>query len=122
MDIWCPRCGEPWDLDTLHDELEARFAAEDGSPPAWTGPEGRHDQAAYEALFAQVREDFAARGCAAIASYDGRCTLDAVGSPAANRAALLMSLLGDDVDAIAAMTEDLDVLGHARGPDLVDPS
>lgn len=30
MDIYCKRCGEPWDMDTLHDEIDYRC---DGRTP-----------------------------------------------------------------------------------------
>ena len=30
MDIYCKRCGEPWDMDTLHEEIDYRC---DGNAP-----------------------------------------------------------------------------------------
>lgn len=26
MDIYCPICSQPWDMDTLHDEISERIA------------------------------------------------------------------------------------------------
>ena len=42
MDIYCARCGEPWDIDSLHEEVNAR-------------------QEFGEATFAQVRDEFYSR-------------------------------------------------------------
>lgn len=77
MDIICPRCGEPWDMDTLHEA--------DGI------------------TFDRAREIFFTKGCGIL--FDGpqcpeRDTL------AAQASGVLYELLGDDIDGIAAMLED----------------
>lgn len=81
MDIRCPECGEPWEIDSLHDEAAA------------------HDQD-----FAQVREDFYARGCEALGTRHSHVEA----SPAI---AEVYQLLGDDVDGAAVLLEDLELEG-----------
>lgn len=89
----CPKCGEPWDLDSLHDEVSERFGR-------WDPAAGRTVvEGEYEPLFREVRQDFAARGCRAIG---GRCS-DTVANPAV---AELYDLLGDDIDGAIALIED----------------
>jgi hypothetical protein len=80
MDIWCGRCGEPWDIDTLHD-----VAGDTG------------------ASFSDVRAAFGSVGCE---SLGGRCNADEVGGDRAAIADALGDLLGDDVDGLAAMLDD----------------
>lgn len=84
MDIYCPKCSEPWEIDTLHD-----VADEQGSS------------------FGEVREDFYRRGCAAIGT---RCNPATVGD-ASPAIAAAYDLLGDDVDGAASMLEDAEHLG-----------
>lgn len=79
MDIYCPRCGEPCDHDELHMQ---------------------------EVSYDEARRTFynQSLGCGQL--FDGRpCTLQA--SDQAMQARVLVDLLGDDVDGIAAMHEDL---------------
>lgn len=85
MDIYCPRCGEPWDIDSLHDE-----AAESNRS------------------FSDVRADFAVKGCLALTSFGVRpedCLRKNNLKTAA--ASALFDLLGDDVDGIASEMADL---------------
>jgi hypothetical protein len=80
MDIYCPKCGEPVELDYLHD-----VAAD------------------LELTFDDVYQDFAVRGCLTLG---GRCNDDA-DHERAEAAQILFDALGDDCDAIAALMEDL---------------
>jgi len=81
MDIKCHKCGEPWDMDSLHEMGE------------WIGE---------ELSFNQARRRFYADGCTAFGTGHG--TMDyANGSIVAE----LADLLGDDIDGFAAMLEDL---------------
>lgn len=84
MDVYCPKCGEPVELDYFHD-----VAADTRS------------------TYSAVRDDFARRGCAAI---DGRCN-DRPDKSRASAAAAMFDVMGDDADGIAAMLEDFDYLG-----------
>jgi hypothetical protein len=93
MDLHCPSCGEPWDFDTLHEEVSAR--KEDGQ-----------NDATYE----KVAAEFRAKGCNALATSHGpqrHCTPD---NNAPVRQAIY-DLLGDDMDGAAAMLEDAENLG-----------
>jgi hypothetical protein len=80
MDIYCPRCGEPVELDYLHDVADDR-----------------------ETTFDHVREQFFTRGCRALG---GRCN-PRRDHERAEASATLFDILGADVDGIACMMEDL---------------
>jgi hypothetical protein len=96
MDIRCPKCGEPWDMDTLHDEVEARNGA---LAAIFRRP--------YEVEYNEVSADFRARGCPALTSYAATCS-QATASPGIG---ILYDLLGDDLDGAAAMLDDLEYAG-----------
>lgn len=95
MDIRCPKCGEPWDLDSLHDEVADR--------KQWA------DNPATE-TFDSVCKDFYTRGCEALTSFGGRCNPE-VDAKAATLASVTYDVLGDDIDGAAAMLEDAEVFG-----------
>ena len=83
-DILCPRCGEPWDLESLHD-----VAADEGIS------------------FGEVRARFMTKGCAGLAGdYFGPIAVCERDEHAATRAALA-DLMGDDVDGYIATLEDV---------------
>lgn len=107
MDIRCPRCAEPWELDSLHEEVNARWP---DSP--WI-VKGKHDQTKYETYLRQVQADFRAEGCAALSAAFGTQTCNAatVGSTAAAVSAALMDMLGDDLDGVASELDDLGYRG-----------
>jgi hypothetical protein len=85
MDIRCPRCTEPWDLDTLHDTAEANGVT-----------------------FAAVRRAFYADGCAALTQPGWVIApCEPVDSPQAAMLGVLAELMGDDVDGYCADAEDL---------------
>lgn len=89
QDVYCPKCGEPWEVFSLAE------VAEDS---------GRS--------FTDVRRDFTRRGCQALAgSYFGdvKCSAQVNGGRA-DVSSALFDLLGDDVDGVAAMLDDLDGL------------
>lgn len=77
MDIYCPVCGEPWNLDALHDVPGVAFES--------------------------ARRRFAREGCRVFGSTHN----SAVDSDRAAKSAVLHQLLGDDIDGIAALMEDL---------------
>ena len=89
MDIYCPRCNEPVELDYIHDVVEGRRI--DGD-----------DTATYDTVAA----DYRVRGCPAL---DGTCNPDTIrtGDTAAG---VIFELLGDDMDGAAAMMEDMDMM------------
>lgn len=79
MDIYCPRCGEPWDNDTLHDEADER-----------------------NTTYREMQTRFAAKGCAAFdeAHNENGDQFRAAAS------GVLMEMMGDDFDGVAAMMQD----------------
>jgi hypothetical protein len=100
MDIRCTKCGEPWDVEILHD-----LVAEKHDRDEWV-TNGRYDQAKYDPFYAEARQAFRSKGCEALGARHA--------VRADHRRALLSDalheLLGDDVDGIAALTEDFDLL------------
>lgn len=97
MDLYCPKCGEPWEFDSLHDEAQARKEAGN-----------------YEASYDTVSADFRSRGCEAMhAGFDGRCSTPstqtdrAFGLTRQDAASALYDVLGDDMDGAAAMLDDM---------------
>ena len=79
MDIRCPRCGEPWDTYEFHDV------------PGMT--------------YKQALDLFYKKGCGVV--FSGK-PCQANNSLSAQKAKVLREVLGDDVDGIAAMTEDFE--------------
>lgn len=80
MDIHCPKCGEPWDNDTLHEAAEEQ-----------------------DSTYQKVAKDFRARGCAAIGW--GTCT-SGTNDDQADRARMVYDLLGDDMDGAASILSE----------------
>lgn len=82
MDIICPKCGEPWEIDTLHD-----YADEVGS------------------TFTEVSRQFRTKGCGVAFSewgVGGACYAD----ERAGMRSALADILGDDIDGYASLCED----------------
>lgn len=88
-DVRCPICGEPWDIDCIHEEVEARV--EDKR------------RATFDSVYAEFRKD----GCKTIGS---RCS----GTLDNGRRVLISELLdfaGDDVDGACSDLADAEFLG-----------
>lgn len=81
MDIYCPKCAEPWEVDSLHD-------TPDGLP------------------FDEARQRFYREGCGV---FGVAC--EAEPSLRSQAASALYDLLGDDVDGAAAMLDDFEYVG-----------
>ena len=86
MDIRCPKCGEPWDIDSLHDEAD--YLGE---------------------TFQVVKTRFFAEGCGEVFGVSGCST--SKNPAAASVASLAHELMGDDIDGIASMLEDAEWMG-----------
>lgn len=85
MDVYCPRCGEPFDIEEFH------------------------DVAAYEETsFDAVRKQFRAEGCCVFGGAPCEVQPNSVRAMAS---ALLMDVSGDDIDGVAADLEDFEFLG-----------
>ena len=87
MDIMCRKCGEPWEIDTLHDEAEES-----------------------DTEFSEVYERFVRNGCEVLGS---RCNTPSTetdrtfGLTRQDAMDALIDIMGDDVDGIASEMEDL---------------
>jgi hypothetical protein len=92
MDIICPRCGEPFDMDELH---------------YINDPDMREADRIYgtEHLlsYKQAYHIFQTKGCGVLLN-DAPCPVRRNMRTAA--ATAFMDMLGDDVDGVAAMLED----------------
>jgi len=94
MDIKCPICCEPWEIDTVHEyvrEMGEMFPRETHS-------------------FGSVYQTFIARGCGqAFNGWKVRC--EPVTSGPGLSFYALGELFGDDVDGYASFCEDFDSIG-----------
>lgn len=84
MDIRCKYCGEPWDVYSLHEMGDYRGSG--------------------EFTYEQARKRFYRLGCGAFDPGSVKCDGGSYGNHEA--VGLLQELLGDDVDGLAALTED----------------
>jgi hypothetical protein len=118
MDVRCPRCGEPWDFDTLHDatseaEYRVPFYRDDADRRAYrVNPD--YDKGAYAEAVRTVQGDFRARGCIAITERLVGPTAKACepnGTLAAAASSALMDIMGDDFDGVASELEDAEAAG-----------
>ena len=111
----CHRCGERYDLDSIHEEIKYNFGEEvtelrekyHGHPRRH-----RHDdpfQADYERLyFNPAVTEFRKNGCG---YFGSRCNVD---SETSNRSMVLSAIgdvMGGDVDGFESMIEDAEQLG-----------
>lgn len=121
MDIYCSRCGEPWEQETLHEEVSHRYPnepwfVEEKPEGIWshTNDSGLwHNQTIYEKYFNEIRREFTSKGCKTFTVYN-----DGVSSWCDEHAnkknsiyGSLMELAGDDIDFAASMMEDAERLG-----------
>jgi hypothetical protein len=87
MDVYCRNCGEPWENETLHEVAEEMGKT-----------------------YSQVAKAFSTKGCKAFDGSDyetSHCTADS----RANARGAIADLLGDDMDGMSAMLEDLEYMG-----------
>jgi len=87
MDIYCPKCAEPWDIDSLHDAAKE-----------------------FSCTYDEVWKQFKQSGCSALGS---KCNIkdDEPRSLKAMASGALMDIMGDDMDGVAATLEDFDYIG-----------
>lgn len=123
MDIYCPKCGEPWEMDSLHEEAQERYGIDYYTNyPAYgyvaihdrkKNPEYNEDD--YQKVYKEVKRQFQSEGCKTF-SFASECTApnrsemqtdSTFGLTANEAAAALYDVLGDDMDGAAAMLEDM---------------
>lgn len=90
MDIYCPKCGEPIEIDALHERAEELTI------------EGDRDWS-----FEDVRKAFYSTGCEAL----GMTHNAQPRAFAASASAALMEMLGDDIDGVGSMLGDFEYMG-----------
>lgn len=122
MDILCPVCREPWEIDSLHEEVAARYP---GKP--WYLPEkdptdvyssyfneeqnGWYSQKAYDPYWNEVKSEFYRIGCKAMRSFNGGVASYCEPKSGSNTIRALYDLAGDDIDFAATMMEDAESWG-----------
>lgn len=92
MDIRCPKCGEAVDA------IELNFAAEDIE---------QHEGIPYDIAYKRISADWQVKGCLAL----GYLHAERPNKGAADIAAALHDLLGDDIDGIASELSDAEYFG-----------
>jgi hypothetical protein len=103
MDIRCPICGEPWDMDCIHERVEELH-------PNKPWPHGKdYRQEAYDVYYKPVLHDFRKRGCEALGSSHG--FIENRDESAAQLSAMLFDIFGDDVDGIATELDEAEYFG-----------
>jgi hypothetical protein len=95
MDILCPRCGEPWDMDTLHDEAKERLDAGQ-VPSGWT----------YGQVYNGLVSLFVKRGCRALKMI-GADPCERVDDERTESIRTIYAMMPGDLDGCAAMFEDM---------------
>lgn len=114
MDVYCKTCGEPWDMETLHEVVDERMRA--GDLPTTTFPEVLHGEeykayrAIYDSNYEIVRSDFYLNGCKAMTGYSSSWC-EPKQSTRTDAMSALIDLMGDDLDGIASMMEDAEYMG-----------
>ena len=102
MDVFCPKCGEPWDHDTIHDVAGEEYGVPYGTPG--------YDPDEYQVHYRAKQRDFQARGCVALGGECGPASTrrDPVfGLTAQEAAGALYEILGDDMDGAMAELQDM---------------
>jgi len=105
MDILCRKCGEPWDMDTLHERttelIQEKF-------PNFSERAYKHPQ--YDKTYREVSADFRQRGCIAIVGRECKPQKRKEDDlTSGEKAGLLYDLLGDDLDGAASMIDDMNI-------------
>lgn len=116
MDLYCPKCGEPWDFDSLHDEAQSKYGIpyyiEDDHyaslrsrdrNPLWNAD-------AYDVVYQKVKHEFQRIGCVALGAKCSEPSTEVdrtFGLTRQDAASALYDILGDDMDGAAAMLEDM---------------
>ena len=90
MDMYCPRCAEPWDNDFFHEVAEEKGQT-----------------------YRQTVDDFYQRGCVAL----GGSQCERTGSLRAEMSAVLRDVMGDDTDGIMSELDSAEHLGLFRDED-----
>ena len=102
-DIYCPVCGEPWDMDELHEVVTERNPS-----IRWR----EQPTGSYEKAYDEVRVDFHKKGCVVFGTKHNEMDGDLLPGYKENakfRAMAtdaLMEISGDDLDGVASELQD----------------
>lgn len=120
-DIYCPRCGEPWDLECIHDEVAHRWPEKpwfvDENPgdvyARFDKERGKwYSQPEYEKLFKAIKDDFFRKGCVILTAYtDGECEVNPDTLMKRSVQQALIDIMGDDIDGVISEMEDAEQMG-----------
>ena len=103
MDIYCPRCAEPWDNEEMHERVAELKADGDKT--------GQGKEPSYDTVVA----DFRARGCVALGGRPCEPATDPRSKVRAEASAMLMEL--GDMDGAMSDLDDFEALGLFGGFD-----
>lgn len=95
VDIKCRKCGEPWDMDCIHEEIAEQYPEE-----PWKR-EGKYIQELYDPYYNDMRNKFIKEGCKA---FGAKCNPSTKANPEWQVA---YELMGDDLDGVASIMEDM---------------
>lgn len=104
MDVRCPKCGEPWEIDSIHDALAERHYAykpwetdKKPDPHSLMNPRTGMftDQKIYEKYFHDIYAEFRAVGCNLFNVKHS----DTKAHPGIS---VILEVLGDDIDGAAS--------------------
>jgi len=107
MDIYCPKCGEPWEIDSFHEKIVEEgydFGEAKAMYPDSTIRQMEYEKQYWNPMMTKFRQ----QGCGVVFEHDS-CKPRNNGVTAASAAAF--ELMGDDVDGIASMMEDAEMMG-----------
>lgn len=109
-DIYCTRCREPWDHDTIHDILAERGVTLPSSQPFGTDP--RRAQAEYAIVFDHAMVEFRKRGCGMMEDADDHTTVCTSDRDRQGRVfSEALAVLGDTPEAYSEINDMLDAFG-----------
>ena len=103
MDIYCPRCAEPFDITEFHTLGEVGSIGFGGMVP--DNPEANVPEGS---SYNRAKDAFLQYGCEALGLP--QCEKDEYSAKAAIMS-IAADLFGDDLDGLAATMEDYDALG-----------
>lgn len=95
MDIKCRICGEPWDMECIHDQISEEYPDE-----PWR-LYGEYNQELYDGYYSDMRKRFIKEGCKA---FGANCNPSTKANPEWQVA---YELMGDDLDGVASIMEDM---------------
>ena len=111
MDLRCVVCGEPWEIDSIHDHVselhpDKPWIQEDKPETGFTylTEDGWYNETVYQQHFEKAYNEFKVNGCKFFGCSHNETP---IGDVASIRA--LTDAFGHDMDGLAAMIEDFNL-------------